>query len=68
MEALKLTEKQKHFLASNSIVFDFENMSDDDFVELEERIGNVLVFDGLDRNNDDNRIGEQAREILEMLV
>lgn len=65
---LDLTDNQIQFLAGQGISFNFDAMSDDDFVDLEEQVGNVLIFDGLTNIGDDNMIGKQAREILDMLV
>lgn len=68
MEALKLTEQQIQFLADHDVIYDFQRMTDDDFVQLEERVGDILALEGLDEDYDDNEIGRQAREILDLLV
>lgn len=68
MEALSLSNKQIAFLAEHGIVFDFDHMSEDDFADLEQALGDLLVLKGLDLNYDDNEIGRQAREIMDLLA
>jgi hypothetical protein len=67
VEALNLTDAQQAFLAEHGIVFDFAQMSEDDFAKLEEDLGDLLVAEGLDESYDDNAIGKQVRAIQDLL-
>jgi hypothetical protein len=68
VEALKLNDSQKGFLAEHGIVFDYDAMSDDDFCDLEDQVGDLLTFEGIDENEDENEIGGKCYEILEILA
>lgn len=68
MEVLSLSEQQVAFLADHGISFDYAHMSEEDFVALEEQLADVLTLKGFDANYNDNEVGRQAREILELLA
>ncbi|MDY0087978.1 MAG: hypothetical protein RBS78_05460 [Coriobacteriia bacterium] len=67
MAVLNLSEKQAVFLAHHGVVFDFAAMSEDDLAQLEEDLGNLLMREGLDDAYDDNAVGRQVREIMDLL-
>jgi hypothetical protein len=67
MEALNPSEQQKQFLADHGVSFDYARMSEEDLEQLEQELADLLVLKGLDENYDDNEIGRQVREIMELL-
>lgn len=61
------TEKEKSFMRECGLNLDFDNLSDDDYVEIEEIIGNKLTLECLDDNYNPNEDGLLCEEILDKL-
>lgn len=61
------TEKEKSFMRECGLNLDFDNLSDDDYVEIEEVIGNKLTLECLDDNYNPNEDGLLCEEILDKL-
>lgn len=61
------TEKEKSFMRECGLNLDFDNLSDDDYVEIEEVIGNKLTLECLDNNYNPNEDGLLCEEILDKL-
>lgn len=61
------TEKEKCFMRECGLNLDFDNLSDDDYVEIEEVIGNKLTLECLDDNYNPNEDGLLCEEILDKL-
>lgn len=61
------SEKQKEFMKSLGLKLDFNNLSDDDYVLIEEVVGDELVYEGLDDNYDATTIGKMCESILDLL-
>lgn len=59
-----ITEKHIRFMKSHGFCYDFNNLSDDDYVDMLMKLGDLLVAKGLDSNYDDNEIGLMCREIM----
>lgn len=61
------TEKEKSFMRECGMNLDFDNLSDDDYVEIEEVIGNKLTLECLDDDYNPNEDGLLCEEILDKL-
>lgn len=68
MEQLKLNSKEKELLGSKGISYNYDSMSDDDLVELEEQMGELLVYEGVNEDGSDNKKGALYRNIIMKLV
>lgn len=64
MEKLNLNDRQRKLLLSHGVSFDYNNMSDDDLLELDEKAGELLVYEGLDKDYNDNEKGREYRDII----
>ena len=75
-EALNISRQQKSFLAEYGVVYDFGNMTDEDFCNLEDDVADILLGYGMKENfriGDDifyieNEIGDMAHTILALLA
>ena len=62
------TEKQIDFMRSIGLSFDFNNLSDDEYVEIEEQVGDWLQLHGIAPSGDDvNEIGLMCESVLDAL-
>ena len=64
MVKLELNEIQKKLLTSHGISYNYDNMTDDNLVELNEKSGDLLIYEGLDENYAENEKGHQYRDII----
>lgn len=61
------SEKQKEFMETLGLNLDFNNLSDDDYVLIEDTVGDELVYEGLDINYEPTSIGKMCESILDLL-
>lgn len=61
--------EQIKFMQSLGLNFDYDNLSDDDYIMIEDVVGDKYTFDGVDWDNDyiPNEIGLMCESILDML-
>ena len=61
-----LTEEQIRFLQNLGLNYDYSRISEfhEEWAEIEERVGDELVFNGLDDNYAPNEIGKMCRSIM----
>ena len=60
-------EKQKVFIKSLGLEFDFDNLSDDALIDIEDSVAEKLQQDGFDDNYNITDIGEMCESILDKL-
>jgi len=61
------TAEQIEFIKSLSLKPDFENLTDDDLVQIEDLVGEKLQKSGFDRNNEVTAVGRMCESILDQL-
>ena len=59
--------QQKNFIQSLGLNVDFDNLTDDDYVRIEDLVGDELVKRGLDKDYNPTSIGEMCEAILDQL-
>ena len=61
--------EQIKFMQSLGLNFDYNNLSDEDYVMIEDVVGNKYTFGGVDWNNDytPNEVGLMCESILDIL-
>lgn len=59
-----LTDAHIQFMKFHGFRYDFNNLSDDDYINILMQLGDLLVAKGLDESYDDNEIGNMCREIM----
>lgn len=64
---MKLTNKEIEFLISLGLNLDFEKLLDEDFVTIEEIVGEKLQTSGFDKNYKLTPIGIMCESILDKL-
>lgn len=62
------TEKQINFMKSLSLKVDFNNLSDDNLVQIEEVVANELQQSGFDLSENITDVGELCESILDELA
>lgn len=62
-----LNDKQKAFITEQGLAFDWKNPTDDDIVGLEESVGDILMYEGLDEDYKENEIGIRCYSILDLM-
>lgn len=62
------TEKQINFMKSLSLKVDFNNLSDDNLVQIEEVVANELQRSGFDLSENITDVGELCESILDELA
>lgn len=68
MARLDLNNRQVKLLAGHGISYDYGDMTDGQLLDLEEQAGELLVYEGLDENYDDNDKGREYRDIIMKLA
>lgn len=61
------TQEEIAFMNSLGLDFSFDNLSDDEWVELEDVVATKLETEGLDKNYNPNKIGLMCESILNKL-
>ena len=61
---MKFNDKHFELMRSLGLNFNFSNLSDDEYCEIEERVGDELVLHCLDENYEPNERGLICEEIL----
>lgn len=66
---MKFTKEEIEFMKSLGLNFDFNNLSDDEWVEIEDVVGTKYNDDGFDDQyyNNPNKIGLMCESILDKL-
>ena len=58
------TKEEIAFMRSLGLNFNFNELSDDEWIQIEETIGDKLSLSGLDENYNPNSIGKICESIL----
>lgn len=61
------TEEEIQFMKSLGLDFDYSDLSDDDYFQIEEVVGDALNIRGLDADYYPNKIGALCYQILDKL-
>lgn len=61
-------QKQKEFLKSLGLNLDFDNLSDDDLVLIEDTVADKLQRSGFSANNEPTSSGKMCESILDKLA
>lgn len=61
-------KKQKEFIQSLGLKLDFNNLSDDDLVKIEDAVADKLQLSGFDANNKPTSVGKICESILDELA
>ena len=64
---MKFDEEQIEFMKKIGIDVDFDNLSDDDFVFIEENVANEYEIRGLDQDYNPTETGKMCESILDIL-
>lgn len=64
---MMLRNNQIKFLKLNGINLDFNNLSDDDIVSIEEKASDILQTCGFDKKYEPNAKGEMCESILDSI-
>lgn len=64
---MKFTDKQIEFMREIGIKSNFDNLSDDDYIEIEEKVGDKLQISGFNKNNEITKIGKMCESILDLM-
>ena len=64
---MKFTKEEIEFMKSLGLNFDFNNLSDDEWVAIEDTVGDELTLNGLDQYYNPNEIGKMCYRILDKL-
>lgn len=62
------TEKQVAFIQSLGLEVDFNNLSDDNLIQIEESVANELQRSGFDISDNITDVGEMCESILDTLA
>lgn len=64
-----LTKEEIEFLKKLGLNFDFEHLTEDsdEWADIEECVGDELMYEGLDENYFPNEIGKMCEAILDKL-
>lgn len=65
---MKFNKKQIEFMRSLGLKLDFENLADNDLIQLEEAVGGKLQKSGFDRNDKVTAVGLMCESILDQLA
>ena len=61
------SKEQIEFMKSIGLSFDFDNMNDDDMVQIEDVVSGMLQRSGFDENDRINSTGKMCESILDQL-
>lgn len=61
------TKQEISFMRELGLCFDFRNLSDDEWVEIEEKVGDYLVLHELDKDFQPTPVGKTCESILSKL-
>ena len=61
------SEKQKEFLCSLGLKLDFNNLSDEDLIQIEDTVADELQYSGFDENYKPTSVGLMCESILDEL-
>lgn len=64
---MKFNENQIYFMKNIGISINFDDISDDDYFEIEEKISKYLQIKGFNDDYSINRDGEICESILDLL-
>ena len=60
-------QEQIKYMIKVGLIFDFNNLSDDDIIEIEDKIGDRLLMVGFDKNYEPNWDGKMCESILDVI-
>ena len=66
--SMMFSKKQKDFIQSLGLKLDFDNLSDDDFVQIEDAVAEKLQQSGFDANDEPTSVGKMCESILDELA
>ena len=61
-------KKEIDFMKSIGLNFNFDDLTDDNYLEMEETVGDTMCFKGLDEDYEPNEIGLLCLSILNKLA
>lgn len=61
------TDKQVKFMKNIGLNLDFDNLTDDDYAEIEDKVADELQMKGFDINSEPTEIGLMCESILDNL-
>lgn len=61
------SEKQIDFMKELGLELNFDNLSDDEWVQIEERVADELEYRGFDDNYNVTQRGKMCEEILDII-
>lgn len=61
------SDEQIEYMQGLGLNFDFSNLSDDEWIAIEDTVGDRLVYAGLDKDYNPNQEGVMCESILDML-
>ena len=61
------SSKQIDFMKSLGLDFDFKNLSDEEYIEIGERVADELEYRGFDEEYEPTEIGKMCESILDKL-
>lgn len=64
---MKFTDEEIEFMKSSGLNFDFNNLSEDEWIAIEDRVGDELTLKGLDLDYYPNKTGKMCYRILDKL-
>ena len=64
---MKYNNNQIEFMKKIGISIDFNNISDEDYVEIEEKVSDYLQKKGFNEDYSPNKEGKMCESILDML-
>ena len=62
-----LTNNEKAFIASLGLKLDFDNLTDDDWGEIEEIVADALQINGFDEDYNPTSLGVMCESILDKI-
>lgn len=64
---MKFNNKQIEFMRNIGIDVDFDNLSDDDIINIEDKVADKYEMEGLDEKYNPTETGKMCESILDMM-
>ncbi len=61
------TKKEQAYMRAIGLNLDFDNLSDDDYAAIEEKVGDYLMYCGFDDDYEPNEDGRMCEGIIDKL-
>lgn len=65
---MMFSQKQIEFMKNIGLDFDFNALSDDEYIKIAESVANELGYRGFDKNYESTDIGKMCESILDKLA